>query len=378
MAATLKALIFALALAVATAELSRTVSKLHGKRRTHRSGELIFEDNFDTLDFDNWQHEITMAGGGNWEFQVYWNNRTNSYVRDSTLFLKPTLTSDRFGEEFINTGHLDLWGGGPGDYCTMNSFYGCERVGAGNNIINPIASARLRTVDTFSFLYGKVEVRAKQPAGDWIWPAIWMLPAGVEYGQWPTSGEIDIMESRGNLQYTLDGENIGAEQYGVTLHYGIDYVTNGWEYAHFSRNTAAGQGWDKEFHRFQCEWAPDYVKFSVDDEELGTVQIPEGGMFELGQFETSHPGVANPWEGQAKNAPFDKMFYIVLNVAVGGTGYFPDEAVNVGGKPWSNQSPNAAFDFWSAKASWLPTWNLDQNNGEDAAMQVDYVRVWAL
>ena len=51
--------------------------------------------------------------------QVYWNNRSNSYTRDSTLFLKPTLTEDRFGAEFIKTGRLDLWGGQPGDLCTM-------------------------------------------------------------------------------------------------------------------------------------------------------------------------------------------------------------------------------------------------------------------
>ena len=63
-------------------------------------------------------------------FQVYWNNRSNSYVKDSVLFLKPTLTEDRFGPEFIKTGHLDLWGGQPGDLCTMNqvfiSYQGCQ------------------------------------------------------------------------------------------------------------------------------------------------------------------------------------------------------------------------------------------------------------
>ena len=58
----------------------------------------------------------------------------------------------------------------------MPSFYGCERVGDGSNIINPVSSARLRTAHSFAFTYGKVEVRAKLPEGDWLWPAIWMLP----------------------------------------------------------------------------------------------------------------------------------------------------------------------------------------------------------
>ena len=65
-------------------------------------------------------------------------------------------------------------------------------------MINPIRSARLRSVKSFSFQYGRVEIKAKLPKGDWLWPAIWMLPAHNEYGQWPASGEIDIMESRGN------------------------------------------------------------------------------------------------------------------------------------------------------------------------------------
>ncbi len=90
--------------------------------RTHQSGELIFEDDFDSLDFRKWQHEITMAGGGNWEFQLYWNNRTNTYVRDSTLFIQPTLTEERMGEEGVRTGEMEIFGGQPGEYCTNNNW----------------------------------------------------------------------------------------------------------------------------------------------------------------------------------------------------------------------------------------------------------------
>ena len=48
---------------------------------------LIFEDNFDTLNFTTWEHEITMGGGGNWEFEMYTNNRTNSFVKDGLLYI---------------------------------------------------------------------------------------------------------------------------------------------------------------------------------------------------------------------------------------------------------------------------------------------------
>lgn len=365
-------LLLGLALASASAGPSVTTSVVNGVRRTHESGELIFEDNFDTLDFNKWKHEITMAGGGNWEFQVYWNNRSNSYVKDSVLFLKPTLTEDRFGPEFIRNGHLDLWGGQPGDLCTMNQFYGCERSGSGNNIINPVASARLRTAETFGFTYGKVEVRAKNPTGDWLWPAIWMLPVNQDYGGWPASGEIDIMESRGNKNYVKDGVNIGAEQFGSTLHYGIDYTMNGWPKAHFEKNSVPG--FNEDFHTYSVEWTPEYFKFSVDDGEIGTLNIPEGGFWEQGEFETTFPGTVSPWEGQSKNAPFDKDFYLVLNNACGGIAYFPDDAVNTPSpKPWKNDSPNAALDFYNGKEGWYSTWD-----GEESALQIDYVKVWAL
>lgn len=202
-----------------------------------------------------------------------------------------------------------------------------------------------------------------------------MLPVHQEYGQWPTSGEIDIMESRGNQQYTNpQGTQVGAEQFGATLHYGIDYNMNGWPKAHFDSNTPAGQPWSNDFHVYEMEWTPDAFTFRVDGQEVGNVVIPEGGFWELGEFSTEWPGTANPWEGQAKNAPFDKDFYLILNVAVGGINYFADENINLPyPKPWSNQSPQAAFDFYSAKDMWYPTWQ-----GEAAAMQVDYVRVFAL
>lgn len=69
------------------------------------------------------------------------------------------------------------------------------------------------------------------------------------------------------------------------------------------------------------------------------------------------------------------QFYIIMNNAVGGVAYFPDGASNPGGKPWSNTSPQASTDFWNGRGQWLPTWTLHNN---DAALIVDYVRVWAL
>jgi beta-glucanase (GH16 family) len=126
-----------------------------------------------------------MSGGGNWEFEVYQNNRSTSYVRDGVLYIKPGLTADFLGSDALvrNGATLDMWGSTPADLCTDNFEYGCMRTaGAGGNYINPITSARLRTAESFSFRYGRIEVRAKLPRGDWLWPAIWMLPRYNEVG----------------------------------------------------------------------------------------------------------------------------------------------------------------------------------------------------
>lgn len=54
--------------------------------------------------------------------------------------------------------------------CTNNGDNGCKRTGTSENILNPIRSGRLHTMNSFAFKYGKVQIRAKMPAGDWLWP----------------------------------------------------------------------------------------------------------------------------------------------------------------------------------------------------------------
>ena len=72
-------------------------------------------------------------------------------------------------------------------------------------------------------------MKAKIPKGDWIWPAIWLLPAYNEFGNWPASGEIDIMESRGNAASYPAG---GVNKFASTLHWGADWTTNKYEKTH--------------------------------------------------------------------------------------------------------------------------------------------------
>ncbi|KAJ8935957.1 hypothetical protein NQ318_015792 [Aromia moschata] len=355
-----------------TASLT-TASGTHAPQGKICSGDLIFEDTFDKFDLKKWAHELTLTGGGNWEFEWYLNNRTNSYTDNGVLHINPTLLADETGNDYLYSGTLEIYGGSPADSCTNAAQYGCSRTGTAENILNPIKSARLRTVDSFSFMYGKVEVRAKVPAGDWLWPAIWLLPRWNQYSGWPVSGEIDMMESRGNRDLTNSaGLNIGSQQVGSTLHFGPNYNYNRYMYTHYEQNNAAG--YNADFHNYQLEWTPDLIKFSIDDVVIGTVTPPEGGFWELGELDPT--GLENPWKSGSKMAPFDEEFYIILNLAVGGVNYFPDDAINGNGaKPWINSSPKAATDFWEGREQWLPTWNVGT---DDSHLQVDYVRVWAL
>ncbi|XP_050515651.1 beta-1,3-glucan-binding protein-like [Diabrotica virgifera virgifera] len=334
------------------------------------SGDLIFEDNFDCLNLDKWKHEDTLAGGGNNEFEWYTNSRNNSYTSNGILHIKPTFVADELGEQFLQSATVDL-----GNKCTNPHNSGCKRTGSPGEILNPVKSARLRTLDTFSFIYGKVEVRAKVPTGDWLWPAIWLLPnKWIENGDWISSGEIDIMETRGNKELIKpNGQNIGTPLLSTTLHWGANAQTN--QYAQTHYETTIPEGFDQAYHKYQVEWTPDFIKFSLDDREIGRVTPPSGGFWELGNFE--HTGLPNPWRGKSKMAPFDAEFHLILNLAVGGN-FFPDEADNRSGrKPWSHNVPYriGMTDFWRNRQQWIPTWNLGT---DDSHLKVDYVRVWAI
>lgn len=245
-------------------------------------------------------------------------------------------------------------------------------------IINPIRSARVRTIDSFAFKYGKVEISAKLSAGDWLSSAISFVAKDNVYGTWPTSGEIELVQSKGNREIIQNGVNIGSEQVNSMLHFGPYATLDAWQSAQFSRNSKPGSGFNNDFHRYQMEWTPEKIIFSVDDVETGTIKAGSG-FWSRGSFNLTAPNTSNPWRFASSMAPFDQEFFIALHLAAGGNKIFPDDDVTVAsGKPWQNSSPTAVTDFWNARNSWLPTWNLEQNLSRDASLLVDYVRIWAL
>eukprot|EP00486_Rosalina_sp_Unknown_P016167 CAMPEP_0201596728 /NCGR_PEP_ID=MMETSP0190_2-20130828/193357_1 /ASSEMBLY_ACC=CAM_ASM_000263 /TAXON_ID=37353 /ORGANISM="Rosalina sp." /LENGTH=398 /DNA_ID=CAMNT_0048057255 /DNA_START=134 /DNA_END=1330 /DNA_ORIENTATION=+ len=362
-------------------------------------GSLIFDEEFNELNLSRWQHEITLSGGGNWEFEYYTNNRSNSYVRDGVLYLKPTLTNNTWtAPGYLSKGVLDMGGetpadrctagmdcGDPADQCTSNAFYGCERTGSATNALNAVQSARLRTVDGFTFKYGRIEIRAQLPKGDWLWPAIWLLPSKNGYGEWPASGEIDIIESRGNdklLSGGASGSDIGSNSMGTTVHWGPYYGADMYSMTTKEYSLPNGALFSAGFHNWTLDWTPSGFNCSVDGNLYFTVNTGDG-YWTKGAFDTNMPNSYNPWQYGNKDAPFDQDFFFILNVAAGGTnGYFPTGSISQPdglpsyAQPWPDNSQDAYEQFWQSVNQWYPTWHPFQNNGESAAMKVDYIRVY--
>lgn len=166
-------------------------------------------------------------------------------------------------------------------------------------------------------------MRAKLPRGDWLWPAIWMLPKNNEYGQWPASGEIDIMESRGNDESYPNG---GINAFGSTLHWGLDYTTNKFEMTH--KEYKHSSSLNDDFHIYGLYWDENrlYTYFDSQTNIVLDVDMKSQSFFQKGNF---GPTYDNPWVGETNNAPFNREFYLVINLAVGGTAnYFQDGVGN--------------------------------------------------
>ncbi|XP_059163563.1 beta-1,3-glucan-binding protein-like [Physella acuta] len=333
------------------------VAQLSSGRRLRA---VIFRDDFNSFDRSKWTHEVSMFGGYNGEFQVYTNDHKNVYIKDGHLYLMPipTVSDTRFDENFLHNGHMDmqtLFG-----VCTESGNNGCTRDGR-NGFLPPIMSGKVESIPTLR--YGTVEVRARIPRGDWLWPAIWMLPKNDHYGQWPRSGEIDIMESIGNAG------DIGVGTVTSTLHWGPSADQNRFSLTHGEKKNA---NWHTNYHVWRLEWTHDHIITFIDNQQIMSVTPPAGGFWQKGGFSGS-----NLWASGSKMAPFDQEFYMMFNVAVGGTsGFFPD-GNHYGGvtKPWSNSQPQpvAAENFWKAHGAWQPTWQ-----GENAALIIDYIQFTSL
>lgn len=147
----------------------------------------------------------------------------------------------------------------------------------------PFTSARIKTQGLFEQQYGRFEARMKTPYGPGIWPAFWMLGSNIDEVSWPQCGEIDIMELRGQQPNLIAG-TLHGPGYSAGASIGQNF---GFENARF----------DTEYHIFAVEWDQSGIDFFVD---------------EILYFRLTPEDVTGEWV-------FDNPFFMLLNVAVGGT-----------------------------------------------------------
>jgi beta-glucanase (GH16 family) len=202
---------------------------------------LVWSDEFNTdgaPDTSKWGYDIGAGGWGNGESQYYTNSANNVIVEGGNL--KITAKAQNL---------------------------------SGSNY----TSARLKSENKFEFKYGKVEVRAKLPAGGGTWPAIWMLGENYATNTWPACGEIDIMEHKGNEPNKIHG----------SLHYPGNFGGNA------NTNTTMITGASTQFHVYKAVWSPNSIKIYVDNVLFHTV-------------------------ANSGSLPFNANFFLILNVAMGG------------------------------------------------------------
>ena len=203
-------------------------------------------DEFDgtKIDSTKWAYETGAGGWGNHELESYTTNASNSQIVNGNL----VITAKR-------------------ENLTGASY----------------SSARMHTIGAGNFTYGRIEVRAKIPAGLGTWPAIWMLSTDNAYGDWPGSGEMDIMEHVG-----YDPNNIY-----ITMHtQAYNHTINTQRGTTVSVPTAT-----TDYHIYRLDWTPTSVTGFVDGQQY---------------FVFPNEGTGSAvW-------PFDKRFHILLNIAVGG------------------------------------------------------------
>ncbi|WP_294301509.1 glycoside hydrolase family 16 protein [uncultured Chryseobacterium sp.] len=142
-------------------------------------------------------------------------------------------------------------------------------------------SARLLTKGKFSFRYGTVEVRAKLPKGRGTWPAIWMMSEDMK--KWPDDGELDIMEHVGYHQGYIHA-SVHTQKYNHIMQ------TQ-------KTDTLFVKDASEKFHIYKADWSPEKIEVYVDDKKFFTYENKE-----------KTPGA---W-------PFDKPYFIILNLAIGG------------------------------------------------------------
>lgn len=156
-----------------------------------------------------------------------------------------------------------------------------------------VTSSSVTTAGKKEFLYGRFEVRARIPVGKGAWPAIWTLGSGME---WPSCGEIDIMEfyRKGGSPYIL-----ANAAWGTDKQWNAKWNSKAIPFSHFLEKNP---DWASEFHVWRMDWDKESIRLYLDDELLNEIELKDTYNGSLGE----------------NRNPFMQPHYLLLNLAVGG------------------------------------------------------------
>ena len=272
--------------------------------------ELVFCDEFDqpSLDPAKWNIAIDGHGGGNQECQYY--------TADSvSIAADPASPSGYKGlaltiSPIVNPAASNLH--------ELPNFLSTN-IGASHPTQRYYRSGKVSTQGHYAFQYGRVDVRAKLPAGSHAWPAIWLLPekqdGRTEATTWPNFGEIDVCEQFGRDRL-VDG---GGTTVGAALHWGSSYRHR----VCVSKSTRLLEGeFSDAFHVFSMVWQPSEIEWYVDGVCYATMDPSSRD----GIGPNPEPRPAWPFGTEsaerlavASSADSRNPFYVVLNAAIGGT-----------------------------------------------------------
>ncbi|MDE1467600.1 glycoside hydrolase family 16 protein [Aurantiacibacter sp. D1-12] len=242
---------------------------------------LVWSDEFDgdTLDTAAWNRIEDCWGGGNEERQCYTARAENIAVENGLLVL---------------TAREEEWSGNawPPHMAPFQDDPDAQAT-------KPFTSGKITTAGNFGWTYGRFEMRARLPQGQGTWPAFWMLPEDDTYGTWASAGEIDILEAVNlGVECDADCEEGGENTILGTLHFGGEWPDN----ELYSTEVERPAVLDGEFHTYGLVWEEGRFTWTFDGEPFATAEAEDW-------FTTA---------SDDPNAPFDRPFHLILNLAVGG------------------------------------------------------------
>ncbi|XP_018316214.1 beta-1,3-glucan-binding protein isoform X2 [Mycetomoellerius zeteki] len=300
---------------------SQETTQSSSKYEIPTEGRLLLEDYFNSFNASLWKREIKMPLDPDYEFCVYHNQNHEQLVQvhDGQLFIRPIILEDYYGENATAYGRLQL------NECTSMVAFECMRQALSYSILPPVISVRFTTKERFVLRYGKIEIRAKFPEGDWLYPEMWLEPRYSIYGMNYASGRVLLGLTRGN-ENLMNATDVSKIYDTRRLDFGVRVSPSSNEIQEIlvTKVNEFGPRWTKDFHAYTTIWTSDGFTFLVDNEEVGQISPNEEGW------------MSGPYANR-KAAPFDQEFFITLGVGVGGLRVFPDGTHSSGmRKPWKN------------------------------------------